>query len=105
VERGQIYQPSANWREVWYPRLTQSVIDIFIKNDSLKEGHAAELVKLSNFDIFGSWRTLEDLMLKVPRFDQDRDRDRPMRGVVGRSILDHACTVADLAQRIVCWPT
>ncbi|MEZ4614923.1 MAG: hypothetical protein R2867_05325 [Caldilineaceae bacterium] len=29
----------------------------FIKNDLLRGGHAAELVKLSNFDNFGSWRT------------------------------------------------
>ena len=51
--------------------LPESVLAQFVKNDCLKEGHALEIVKLSNFDNLSPWLTAEQAMLEVCR-DQAR---------------------------------
>ena len=48
-----------------YANLSEKVLDCFIRNDFLKEGHAAEIVKLSDSDNLDPWLTREDAMLHV----------------------------------------
>lgn len=56
VNRGQVSQ------RIKYSELPETIKDHFVKNDFLKEGHAAELVKLLNFNNLQPWLTREMAM-------------------------------------------
>ncbi len=48
-----------------YAAQGEAVLQEFIKNDFLKDSHAAEICKLSNFYKFDAWLTREAAMLEV----------------------------------------
>lgn len=48
-----------------YTSFPDAVMTAFIKNDFLKEGHAAEIRKLLNFNNFAPWLTRDSLMIEV----------------------------------------
>ena len=50
---------------IQYASLPESVLTIFVKNDSLKEGHSAEITKLLHFNNFFPWLDREAAMLAV----------------------------------------
>ena len=45
--------------------LPSSITGQFVKNDSLREGHALELVRVVNFSHFAHWRTFESVATQV----------------------------------------
>ncbi len=48
-----------------YADMSTSVLECFVRSDFLKEGHAAEIVQLSDSDNLAPWLTLETAMLYV----------------------------------------
>lgn len=52
-------------QKISYANFPKTILDEFVKNDFLKEGHASELNKLLNFNNLQPWLTREDAMKEI----------------------------------------
>lgn len=52
-------------RRLMFAAFPENVLDLFVKNDFLREGHATEIDRLCNFHNLAPWLTREQAMLEV----------------------------------------
>jgi len=65
-------------RRLKFADFPKSVLEYFIPNNFLKEGHARELLNLSQWDNFQDWFTEEDAMLEIIKKSLHHSKTLPL---------------------------